>query len=92
MLFWLTNIWNLDTSDKVSTSYGSWNNHCVFIWFKTSSFKVSKAINERSESGFDDENLLYKFEEVYSINQTFRVLAIIGKCEEVQVCVSMLRK
>ena len=52
-------------------------------------FNMSKAGNKYLEPNLDDQNGLYKFEDVYSIHQTFQIRAVIGKCEIVQVCIFM---
>ena len=52
-------------------------------------FNLSKACNKYSELISYDENRLCKFEDVYSIHQTFQVRAVIRKCEIVQVCIFM---
>ena len=52
-------------------------------------FNVSKACNKYPELILDYENRLYKFQEAYSIHQTFQVRAVIRKCEIVQVCIFM---
>ena len=49
---------------------------------------LSKASNKYPESSFDHENRLYELEEEYSIDQTFHVYTIFGKCERVHIYVS----
>ena len=46
-------------------------------------FKISKTSNEYLEDIFDEESRLYKFEDVYSIDETFHVHPVIRKCEVV---------
>jgi hypothetical protein len=57
--------------------------------YSNQGLNVSKACNVYLEPSFDYENGLYKFEDVYSIDQTFQVCAVIGKCEIVQVLIFM---
>ena len=55
-------------------------------------FNDSKVNNKYPEPSFDDENRLYKLEEVYSIDQRFQVYMILGKCKIVQIYVVASRK
>ena len=46
-------------------------------------YNISKTSNKYPEAILDDENWLYEFEDVYSIDQTFYVRPIVGKSEVV---------
>lgn len=48
-------------------------------------FHVSKTSNECSEPSLDDENWLYEFDEVYSMDQAFHVHLILRKRKIVKV-------
>ena len=57
--------------------------------YSNQGFNVSKACNKYLEPNLDDENGLYKFQNVYSVDQTFQVHAVIGKGKIVQVYIFM---
>ena len=46
-------------------------------------FNISETSNKYPEAIVDDENRLYEFEDVYSIDQIFYVRPVIRKCEAV---------
>lgn len=55
-------------------------------------FNISKASRKCPKSSFHEENRLDKFEDVYSIDQTFQIYTVIRKCKAVQDCVCLLSK
>ena len=64
-----------------------WNGQPIWM-YSINAFNISKVCDICPESIFNDEDRLYKFEDVYSIDQTFQVRAVIGKCKAVQVYIS----
>jgi len=48
-------------------------------------FNVPKTSNECPEPSLDDENRLYKFDEVYSVDQTFHIQPVLRKCKIVKI-------
>lgn len=48
-------------------------------------FYVSKTSNECPEPSLDDENWLYEFDEVYSIDQIFHVHLVLRKRKIVKI-------
>ena len=64
-----------------------WNTQpqCLYSIKNSDILKIS---NKGPERGFDDEDRLYDFEDVYSIDQTFHVHSVLRKSKIVHVCAS----